>query len=141
MGAIGISLLAEPLAGYYADSTIIQAQQKRLEVCRQIHEQQKELLANADNPYVIERLAIDKLNYVPASELEAKTIPLPDTWPKLEDALTEIEQSRTLENSRPYEHLIQNITKKPVTKSILMILGSALVVISLGFFYRQNGDN
>ncbi len=137
MGAIGISLLAEPLASYYADSRIIETQRRRVELCRQIYDQQQALLANADNPYVIERLAIDKLNYVPTSEMEAKTVPLPGSWPKLEAALSGIEQPVEAAEEKPYEKMAQRLCEKPVMKSALMVLGSSLVVISLGFFYRQ----
>lgn len=140
MGAIGISLLAEPLVSYYADSRIIGAQRRRIEMCRQIQDQQQALLANADNPYVIERLAIDKLNYVPAAATAAQAVPLPDPCPKLEAALSEMDQMEQSWEPGLYEKMAQRLCEKPATKSALMLLGSSLVVISLGFFYRQSSE-
>ena len=71
MAAIAISVLADPLAGYYADRALIQARQNRVENLRELFSQREELLGNLNNPSVVARAAISNLNYVPAEAAEA----------------------------------------------------------------------
>ena len=135
--ALAIAFLAGPLNTYYADQAALNVQQKRLDKLNELIEQQNELIANANVPSVLERVAITNLNYQPASEIpDAKRPPLPRAWPSLENALKKLEtpDSRL---PKPLEKWAAIFSDRPQTLLILTILGSALLLTSVTFFYRQ----
>ena len=136
MAAIGIALLAKPLDRYFADREVIQAQQKRVDGLKHLSAQQKELLANLENPGVLERAAVNNLNYVPAQSAGEKSEDLPPVWPELEQALEHVEK----ETPRPrnaWHIIIERLACRPEAQYLLAGLGGALVVVSLTFFYKQ----
>jgi hypothetical protein len=140
MSAIALSLLAQPWAQYYAHQDLIIAQERRLAELQQLHEQQAELLANAEQPAVVERAAIDHLNYVPAGVRLETTGELPPEWPDLQTALAAIDQPSTKPESDRRQQFIVNLSEKTSHQIILLLLGSALVILSLSCFYRQPVD-
>lgn len=136
MAAVGIALLAGPLTGYYGDRAIIEAQQQHIAALQEVHTQQQELLANADNPSVVERAAVYNLRYVPVETAAAQLPPLPNSWPTLERALAQLEQPRQCQTAGFQRRWVQNLADQTPRRYALLILGSALVLISLSCFHR-----
>ena len=136
MGAIGLALLAEPIKGYYADRDFIQNQQQQIARLEQLYRQQEELLANADNPSVIERAAVSNFNYTPLPEKDRASMALPKEWPDLKEALAQTDQVSTTQSAPSWRQWIEKLADQPSQQVILMALGAALVVIGLACFYR-----
>ncbi len=136
MAAIGVAVLADPLAGYYADQAVLNAQQKRTESLQELQAQLNELLANADNPSVIERAAISQLKCVPLAEVDPAP-PLPREWPELTEALRKIDQTPPPPVSES-QRFMQTLAGNWYWQTMLMILGSAMVVTALTFFYKPS---
>ncbi len=136
MAAIGIALLATPLDRYYADVEVIQAQQNRLEALDHLASQQKELIDNLDNPGVLERAAVNNLNYVPAQSAGEKREALPPVWPELEQALERVE-TKAQPQRDGWQRIIEQLAVRTEAQYLLAGLGAALVVVSLTCFYKQ----
>jgi hypothetical protein len=135
MVGIGVSILAEPLAGFYADEAAVRAHQKRLENLKQLNGQLGELLQNAGQPAVIERAAINNLRYIPEDAVSSKTDPLPRTSPALEKALKKISQPPKVQSDSTQE-FFETLATHPTEQTMLLVLGSGLVVVGLTFFNR-----
>lgn len=136
MGVIGLALLAEPIKGYYADRDFIQNQQQQIARLEQLYRQQEELLANADNPSVIERAAVSNFKYMPLPEKGSFSMALPKEWPDLKEALAQTDQVSTTQPAPTCRQWIEKLAGQPNQQLILMALGAALVVIGLACFYR-----
>jgi hypothetical protein len=136
MAAIGIALLAKPLDRYFADREVIQAQQKRLDELKHLSAQQEELMANLDNPGVLERAAVNNLNYEPAQTAGEKRESLPPVWPELEQAL-EREETKAPPHRDGWRRIVEQLARRTETQYLLAGLGAALVVVSLTCFYKQ----
>ena len=136
MGAIGLALLAEPMKGYYADRAFIQTQQQQIARLEQLYRQQEELLANADNPSVVERAAVSNFNYVPFPEKGRSSMALPKEWPDLKEALAQADQVSLAQSTPTWRQWAEKLADQPDRQFILMALGAALVVIGLACFYR-----
>lgn len=136
MTAIGIALLAKPLDRYFADQEVVANQRKRLENLKRLSAQQEELLANLENPGVLERAAVNNLNYVPAQSAGGKSEDLPPVWPELEHALDHVAKD-TPPPRNGWQKIIEKLALRTETQYLLAGLGAALVVVSLTFFYKQ----
>ena len=137
MGSIGLGLLAEPLAGYYADRALIASHERRLAKLDELYQQQGELLGNSENPGVIERVAIDNLNYVrpgASGQVERK---LPAAWPDLEMALAKIEQGDDPVEPGRWHRLMARLSSQRASQGLLMLFGGVLVLVALSCFYAQ----
>jgi hypothetical protein len=135
MGAIGLSILAEPVATYYADQASVAAHQKRLDSMRQFNGQLEELLQNAGQPAVVERAAINNLRYIPEEALIAKGESMPKMTPRLEKALTKVTQAEEMK-AGDEQQFFETLASHHVEQTLLLVLGSGLVVVSLTFFNR-----
>lgn len=139
MATIALALLAGPLDVYYDDAANLRQARQRIDDLQNLADQRAELLANADNPSVLERAAIGRLNYVPAlPHLPTESTP-PAPWPRLHAALARLDQPPPQPADSPLEHLAVNLAADPGPQSMLFLFGSALVVISLTFFNRRIG--
>ncbi len=138
MGAIGLSVLADPLTQYFQDQALIQNQKALVADLEDLREQQDRLLANANHPSVIERVAINQLNYQTLDEAGAEQIALADSWPDLQRAIALADNKSTSQATVGYSYLnfIQTLSTQPLSKDLLMLFGSVLVVICLTFFHR-----
>lgn len=137
MAAIALALWADPWAQYCHYQDLIGAQQRRIAKLQQLHDQQAELLANAENPAVVERAAINHLNYVPVSVNPDTAAELPPVWQDLQMALSSLERRSGEFAFRRRQQLITDLAEKTTHQNILLILGSALVVLSMSCFYRH----
>jgi hypothetical protein len=135
MGGIGVAILAEPLAVFYADEAAVRAHQKRLEDLKQLNGQLGELLQNAGQPAVIERAAINNLRYIPEDAVSSKTDPLPRMSPALEKALKKIGRPPKVESDST-QQFFETLAAHSTEQTMLLILGSGLVVVSMTFFNR-----
>ncbi|MBN2211230.1 MAG: hypothetical protein JW709_07525 [Sedimentisphaerales bacterium] len=138
MGAIAASLLSQPVSRYYADQRALQLQQERFDSLQRIYDQQKELLANTDNPLVIERVAVNCLQYRPA--LVAAAGPGP-TLPELPDYMkTAVRQVRQKKLPPPssLQRWADALAARSEARSMLLLLGAGLVLIAMSCFYRRN---
>jgi|GEM_PF-1864724 len=138
MTAIGVALLSTPVSIYYADKNLIETSKDKLAELQRIYDQQEKLLDNVDDPYIIERAAIGSLKYIPLEAVGRELEPLPDVWPDLEKALASIETDKSKPSPGPIERWARKFENQTLAKSLLLILGSGLVVLSLAFFYRQD---
>ena len=139
MAAIGLALIAGPLASHFKDQDTLHTKQQRLQALEHLKTQRNQLIARADNPSVIERAAIDQLNYLPPATLQRSPGPLPATWPALEKALKNLDQKQTPQPAAPTPKSHQAILKlatQKTTKLALATLGAALVLVSLTCFNR-----
>lgn len=136
MAAIGMALLAIPLDRYFADQEVIQAQQKRVDALKDLSSQQKELLSNLDNPGVLERAAVNNLNYEPAQTAGEKREALPPVWPALEQAVEHVE-TKEQPPREGWRRILEKLAVRTETQYLLAGLGAALVVVSLTCFYKQ----
>jgi len=136
MVSIGIVLLAEPVVGYYHDKGVIQTQESRVAELRELHAQQEELLGNMDNPYVIARAAEKTLKYRLPDTAEPGEAPA-RSWPELEEAIAQVDQPVAEKSSDRLRYYAELLAEQSQAKLLLLILGSALVVVSLTFFYRR----
>jgi hypothetical protein len=136
MAAIGIALLAKPLDRYFADEDVVCAQQKRVDQLKYLSAQQEELLSNLENPGVLERAAVNNLNYIPEQSAGVKSEDLPPVWPELEQALEQV-RTETPPNRSGWRRVVEKLARRTETQYILAGLGAALVVVSLTFFYKQ----
>lgn len=137
MGAIGLGLLAGPLAGYFADREIINTQGRNITRLQKLYDQQEELLGNLDNPSIIKRAAINTLNYEPGKEDNAERSPLPVSWPDLKRALAKIEETDRPASPGHIQLAAENLAENRTYQIILLVSGGALVVLSLTFFHRR----
>jgi len=137
MASIALALLGESWATYYDDRALLAAQERRIETLSKLHAQQQELLANRQNPSVVERVAIGSLRYVPLQAATAEPVDLPPAWPRLKKALAATEPEIPAPSPTRWQRLARNLADQPHRRSLLMIFGSILVVISLTCFYRQ----
>lgn len=136
MAVIGIALLAKPLERYFADREVIQAQQKRVDALNNLSAQQEELLTNLEDPGVLERAAVNNLNYIPEQSAGVQGEDLPPMWPELEQALEHVEKDPPPRRDG-WHRVIEKLAFRTETQYILAGLGGALVVVSLTFFYKQ----
>ena len=140
MGAIGLAVLAEPLAQRFADRQRIEAHRGNIENLTMLKEQQQELLANADHSVIVERAAINHLNYRPAEVGLGDRVELSGSWPGLERALAGVySEDEAGVIPAGYQRWVQSLAEKPAHQDLLLILGCALVVVSLTFFNRRGG--
>jgi len=136
MTAMGIALLAKPLDRYFADQEVVANQRKRLKNLKQLYAQQEELFTNLENPGVLERAAVNNLNYIPAQSAGAKSEDLPPVWPELEQALEHVKQDSPPPRDG-WRKIIEKLALHTETQYLLAGLGAALVVVSLTCFYKQ----
>ncbi|MHA1565842.1 MAG: hypothetical protein ACTSX7_11070 [Alphaproteobacteria bacterium] len=136
MAAVGIAALAKPLAQCYADRSHILGQQARIERLQKLHDQQAELLTNAQTPSVVERQAINRLNYVPTEPDGSGDTPLPQPWPNLQAALATIDQPPADPALPAHKRFITTLAQNQATQGVLMILGCALTLIAMTCFNR-----
>ena len=136
MGAIGIAVLAQPLADHHTYRAVLGAQRQRIDQLEMIHAQQAELLANAQTPAVIERQAISRLNYAPPNSEAAASIPLPSPWPDLQAALQRIDRPPAATPAPPHYHLFIRLADRPTAQLVLLVLGAVLVLIATTCFNR-----
>lgn len=141
MASVGLAVLAKPLANRYADSAVIHAQQRRIERLNELRTQQAELLANAQAPSVVERQAINLLNYVPTEPDYNPAISLPDTWPDLQAALETLGRPPAPTPLPYHQTLITHLADKPTTLTILLAFGCALILIATTCFNRPQQAN
>jgi len=139
MTAIALAVLAQPLAQSFQDKKIIQRHEQFVLKLETLKNQQAELLANADNPAVIERAAVSNLNYLPVPALQSPKIKLTRAWPQLEKAIADIQltDNPPAQTEKPYHAWIQTLADQPHTQNLLLLLGSALALVSLTCFNRQ----
>jgi len=137
MAALSLALLARPLAHYYADQDLLQARRQRIERLQQLHEQQQQLLANLSNPAVVERAAIEQLNYVPADAAGAPAATLPAVWPELERALARLNPPAPAPQPPAFRRTINRLAAEDPDRLLLAALGAGLVLISLTCFPRR----
>jgi len=137
MATIALALLAGPLAGYYADQAVIRDCRQRVDELKKLYSQQKELLANADDPSVITRAAINNLNYLPADTLSGKQEILPAPWPELQKALDKIDKSTTTAKPTQLEYITGILAKPTPYQPILLFCGSGLVIVAMTCFNRR----
>ena len=146
MTAIGLALLAGPVAGYFHDQQRLAAREQRLAALQRLHDEREKLLANADLPSVVERAAIDQLNYLPPNLRERSPGHLPPTSPALEHALSESAPENTPSPSscddRSPDLLLYCstvlATQPRGVRLLLAALGAALVVTSLACFNKRS---
>ena len=136
MGSVGIAVLAGPLAHRYTDRAFICAQQSRIEHLEELYAQQAELLSNAQTPSVVERQAINRLNYVPAQPAVSETTPLPESWPDLQAALAGIDQPPPPAHLPAHHRLTIALADRQAIQGVLLILGCSLVLIAMTCFNR-----
>ena len=137
MATIALALLAGPLSGYYADQAVIRDCRRRVDDLNKLHAQQKELLANADDPSVITRAAINNLNYMPADALSQKQGVLPAPWPELQRALERIDKPISTCQPTQLQCIIEILAKPAPYQPILLICGSGLVIVAMTCFNRR----
>ena len=137
MAAIGLSLLAEPIKGYYGDQVFVAGQQQQIDRLEELRGLQAKLLNNIDNPSVIERAAVSIFKYIPVAEIDATSTNLPQAWPDLKIALAQIDQPPPADPAKPWQNLAANLADKPNQQIILMSMGAALVLIALTCFCRR----
>ena len=137
MATIALALLTESWATYQGDRVLMATQERRIEILKDLHAQQQELLANSQNPSVVERVAISNLKYQPAHAATCEQLDLPPAWPTLQEALAQIEIEAPAPEPTRWQRLAQSLADQPRQRTLLMLFGSVLVVISLTFFYQQ----
>ena len=136
MATIGLALLAGPVNGFFRDCEQIRAQKERLAELENLHKLQDELLANVNNPSVVARAAVCNLNYVPVHTLDGTPqAQLTQAFPELEDALRRANQ-KPQPPQPPYAQYASILAQKPQQQTVLLALGSVLLIISLTFFNR-----
>lgn len=138
MVSIGIAALAPLVVSTCADRTIVQAQQQRIERLREIRDQQAELLERAGQPGVVEKAAIQHLHYQPAENPGAAIRTAPESWPELEQALGRLSISADKkESSNPVQTYAEILIDKPRSRHVLLIIGGALLIVSLTCFLKR----
>lgn len=137
MGSIALALLAEPLHGYFLDRDLLAAQEYRIEQLETLQQQQQQLLANSDNPAIVERAAINNLHYVPMDGPQEARRALPKPWADLENALASLEKGPALPERPHWQQAIEQLSREDDSQNVLMALGAFLIVVSLACFYRQ----
>ena len=135
MGTIGLAVLAEPLVVRHRDGELLRILEGQISDLEQLRTQQAELLANSNNPSVLERAAIDKLNYVPSNAPQAAEVVQVD-WPELQAAIEKLDGQDAASVEPAGMEFIEKLAESPKTQSTLRVFGSVLVVISMTFFYR-----
>ena len=134
MGTIGIAVLAQPMAQTISDSQTIKAHESNIEALNALKAQQEELLANADHRVIVERAAINHLNYRPADMSLGDQISLSGSWPGLEAALAGVLAKEPAVVSTGYQRWVESLAEKPGHQDLLLVLGCVLAVVSLTFF-------
>ena len=158
MGAIGIAMLAEPLANYYSDRDIILSHQQSIENLEKLRDQQAELLKNLDNPSVWQRAAVGNYNLDPASgEPADPTDPtdptdpidptsqakltnppeLPIISPELQRALDKVSQQPSRTQPSRLKAATKILAANTIYQIMLFLSGAALVILSLTCFTRR----
>ena len=137
MLAIAVAVLSPAVAGYCSDRAVIQASLLRIESLQELQCQHAELLANTDQPAVIERSAISNLRYQPTEAADSELVPLPAVWDELENALERIEKPPDSTEIRYYQQLAENLAERPLSRIMLSAVGSLLVLLSLSCFNRS----
>lgn len=138
MAAIAAALLAGPLEQRRSDDAFIVDQHRHINKLRDLYAQQEELLANANRPAVIERVAVANLNYVPAALADATPCMLPTSWPELENALKRLDEPTDSGETSSYQHIIRALAVQPLKQAVLLGCGALLVLTGLTFFYRSH---
>ena len=133
-------VLAQPLAQIFSDRESIRSHTENIEKLNMLKAQQQELLSNADHRVIVERAAINHLNYRSAEAALGDQISLSGSWPGLESALAGVYSTDDPGGaSTGYERWVQSLAAKPAHQDLLLILGCALAVVSLVFFNRRGG--
>jgi len=158
MGAIGITLLAEPLANYYSDKDFILSHQQSIENLEKLRTQREELLKNLDNPSVWQRAAVGNYNHDltrddPANSTDQPDQPdqanptnltnltnppeLPIISPDLQKAIDNISQPLGQDQPSRLEEATKILAANTIYQIMLFFLGAALVILSLTCFTRR----
>lgn len=138
MGVIGASLLAKPLTVYFADKQGMIKQQQRQEKLQELHRQQQALLENADNPMVVERVAVNHLHYRSAAVAAGQPAPsLPELPKSFELLIRQAEQDEAAVRPGLVQRWAEALAQRPREQMILLALGAGLTVVSMTCFYRQ----
>ena len=140
MVTVAVSILSPPLAVYYADKNILHNQQGRLDQLDQLLADRRELLRHTNEPAVVERAAISNLGYQPIQAISAKVESLPRAWPELKEALARLEQQQQDTPRTPLQTFAESLTNKPLSRTLLFALGSALILLSLTCFNRSPAE-
>lgn len=136
LATIGVALLAGPASLYQADQLALEARRVHIAKLKKLCDQHNELLDNADNPSVVARAAISNLNYVPVSVAAEGSESALGRWPELDSALAKVD-SKPVKATANYLVYAEVLAKNGKTQTILMVLGSVLVVVSLTFFHKN----
>lgn len=139
MGVIGACLLAKPLTVYFNDQQRWADYQERQEKLKNLYQQQQALLENADNPMVVERVAVNHLHYRSAVVAAAgqSTALLPELPATYNHAIQQVEHVAKPQKPDTVQKWAEALAQRPREQTMLLILGSALTVVSMTCFYRQ----
>ena len=137
VASVAMALLAQPVSQYYADRALIQTQQRRIHQLKKNLTQHDELLNHLHQPAVLERVAVNNLNYVPAEAATKPAYPLTSVWPELENALTWAAPARNALPPNLIQHTAETLLAEPRNQIILAALGATLMLLSLACFYRK----
>lgn len=138
VAAVGIALLAQPVSQYYDDQALMQAQHGHISQLKKTLTQQGELLSHIDQPAVLERIAVNNFNYLPAESAAAEPYRLAATWPELESALDYVAPPGPSLAPDLIENTAQALAARTHHQIALAALGAALILISLTCFYRKS---
>ncbi len=138
MGAVAISLLAQPVSRYYADQLALQRQQEQFDRLNELRGQQEQLLANVNNPLVIERVAVNRLQYQPALVAVAGPGPaLPELPVYMKNAVHQVRQKEAAPPAT-LQRWADALAARSQTRNLLLLLGSGLVITAMSCFYRRD---
>ena len=141
LAAVGLAALAPALSRYVSDRDILYRQEKHLNALQHLHDQQEALLAQADNPAVTERIAVNHYRYRPSRSIGADTAALGPTWQQLQLAVEHVElpadKQLTPPASLPAEDFLIALAGQPASCNLLILFGGVLVLISLSCFGKQ----
>ena len=137
MASISLTILAAPVADYYADQKRLEFQQKRFEKLQKIYNDREELLGNINYPGVIERAAVNQLRYQPIQAVHTEPQPLPKVWPELKSALAGVDQTATSQKQPFLQSTAEALAEKSSSRFLLFAIGSGLVLLSLTCFNRS----
>ncbi len=138
MGIIALVILAGPITQYYSDHAILTTYRKDIEALEKVCDQHRQLLANLDDPSVMERAAINYLNYVPGDVDPSKVTTLPEPWPALKQALAMVRKDDILPAPTLLQASTRIISENSSYQILLMAFGTALIVVSMTCFCRAN---
>ncbi len=142
MAAIGLAVLAPPVSRYVSDRDVLYRQGKNLNAMQHLYDQQEALLAQADNPAVTERVAVNHYRYRPGRSVEAETAALQPTWQQLQLAVEHVELPADKQISPPAPLPAQDflivLAGQSASCNLLILFGGVLVLISLSCFGKTS---